>query len=911
MGYKFNPFTGNFDLVGGGGAGGSFSAGISTLGNTSGTSGTVSNQLILAGGNNITLSQSTGAGGATITISGANLGGAQTGISSIGNSETTYTSGAIQLIGSNMITVRSTTGQGFVIDATQTTQVSNVYLTGNTSLTSSNTYNAASLILRADGILSAGVSSDSLFISAPGSTAFQFVSNTSNITSNAMNTSERNNFVYSSANLNLTNVSATLGSNAISLSVAAPTGGGAALKGSGTYTQNTGTIEFANSNGITFGLSNNGTMTASHNGITQQSTQPVAASASNGSFNFSTLKFVETNGVTWATSTDGIRASVKTDYLTTAMASDAGSRFVNTSAGLNLTNISATFNSNSISLSVAAQSAQPVAASASNGSFNFSTLKFVEGSGVTWATQANGIQASVKTDYQSSNANYLTSQSNQAVSGANGSFTFQTLTFAGSNGITFSTGTQGLYASYTVPTQTNQSAIKAFGVSNTGNTAGNTGVSTGVDWVLAGSSSLTLSQSTAAGGPNTVWIQHPAWITTAMQSNAATISNIKVSAGTLSANRSDITFANSNGVTFGLETNGQITASINAVAGGFQSAGMSNLGNTSGTTGMVSNQLYLAGGNNVTLSQSINGGNATITISAGAGGGGIALANSQTTYTSGTANLSGAGAITIQSTTGQSFQISVPQTSSLSATGLVSLSTNGSTISIGVADKTIYMWQPYGLGLSSNTSIGVSSIFFSPLLPESNVSMSWVEQVWSNNISSSAANQWSRSMTFNYGLYSLNGASLSLISSSSVGMSMTASSNVSKAFTYGYGTDTVTFSTATSNHPAWDVQKVVRLPFNLSMSAGGQYFWAQQISTASGGANVNATWSQLFNAEATMASFALLEWTATSASTRFNVLEPYGFIRSATSGGLPSAMATTDASIYSNYQPYLLFEKHT
>lgn len=47
-----------------------FSAGISTLGNTAGTAGTVSNQIIFAGGNNITLSQSTGSGGNTLSIIG-------------------------------------------------------------------------------------------------------------------------------------------------------------------------------------------------------------------------------------------------------------------------------------------------------------------------------------------------------------------------------------------------------------------------------------------------------------------------------------------------------------------------------------------------------------------------------------------------------------------------------------------------------------------------------------------------------------------------------------------------------------------------------------------------------------------------------------------------------------------------
>ena len=45
------------------------------------------------------------------------------------------------------------------------------------------------------------------------------------------------------------------------------------------------------------------------------------------------------------------------------------------------------------------------------------------------------------------------------------------------------------------------------------------GISTDIEWGIAGSNSITMSQSTAAGGPNTVWVQHPAWITTATQSS--------------------------------------------------------------------------------------------------------------------------------------------------------------------------------------------------------------------------------------------------------------------------------------------------------------------------------------------------------------------------------------------------------
>jgi hypothetical protein len=49
-----------------------FKGGVSTIGNTLGDTKTVSNQIVFAGGNNITLSQSTAAAGATITISGPN-----------------------------------------------------------------------------------------------------------------------------------------------------------------------------------------------------------------------------------------------------------------------------------------------------------------------------------------------------------------------------------------------------------------------------------------------------------------------------------------------------------------------------------------------------------------------------------------------------------------------------------------------------------------------------------------------------------------------------------------------------------------------------------------------------------------------------------------------------------------------
>lgn len=73
--------------------------------------------------------------------------------------------------------------------------------------------------------------------------------------------------------------------------------------------------------------------------------------------------------------------------------------------------------------------------------------------------------------------------------------------------------------------------------------------------------------------------------------------------------------------------------------------GMSNLGNTSGTTGVLSGsavQMLFVGGTNITLSQSLNGASGTITFIGGAGGGGgsdgynILAAGTQTAATTGT-----------------------------------------------------------------------------------------------------------------------------------------------------------------------------------------------------------------------------------------------------------------------------------
>jgi hypothetical protein len=98
------------------------------------------------------------------------------------------------------------------------------------------------------------------------------------------------------------------------------------------------------------------------------------------------------------------------------------------------------------------------------------------------------------------------------------------------------------------------------------NTAGNTTASGSTIGWSAGNG-LTLS---GTNGSQVVISVGP-YITTAMLSNAATISNIKVSAGTSSINLSDLYFADSNGLSFGL--NGSTITAKRAYMSAFRQMG--------------------------------------------------------------------------------------------------------------------------------------------------------------------------------------------------------------------------------------------------------------------------------------------------------------------------------------------------
>lgn len=131
-------------------------------------------------------------------------------------------------------------------------------------------------------------------------------------------------------------------------------------------------------------------------------------------------------------------------------------------------------------------------------------------------------------------------------------------TFADSNGISF--GLSGSVITGTVATN-----YQSSGAYLTTAMASNRGT----DFVQA---TAAFAGTSASGTINSTGISVSIgpYLTTAMQSNAATISNVKLSGGTLSSLRSDLTFGDSNGISFGLNTNGVLTGTV---ATNYQSSG--------------------------------------------------------------------------------------------------------------------------------------------------------------------------------------------------------------------------------------------------------------------------------------------------------------------------------------------------
>ncbi len=705
-------------------------------------------------------------------------------------------------------------------------------------------------------------------------------------------------------------------------------GGGAALS-AGTQSVATGTVAFANSNGITFGMSGssqitarhdgmqslrvsvfsgstavsdgvsfgnaNGitfnitgsTITASHNGLTSQSAQ--AVSAGNGSFTFQTLSLADSNGVSFSTGTQGVFASHNglTSQSNQAVSAANGSSTFQTLSLANSNGVSFSTGTQGVFAShngLTSQSNQ--ALSAGNGSFAFQTASFSNANGVSFSTSAgSAIVAS---------HNGLTSQSNQALSAANGSFTFQTASFANSNGVSFSTGTQGIFASHNgLTTQTNQSG----NLSATGNTLGTNSVSatynaTGVIFAGSGVASVGVSNgsvviSVPAGGGGITAVNLSAGTTsnnltaftlsnsnnvsfglngsviTASASVATSLSNINVSAGTTSQNLSAVTFSNLNGVSFGL--NGSVVTASVAAGGG----GLTNINVSAGTTSNNLSALTFANSNGITFglnASTVTASHNGLTSQSGqafsAPGGSSAFQtlsfsnNANVSWTNSAGQVAASAWIQIEGGT----QGGPGTIISFSNGNGVTFGNNSGTITASVAaaggGATVSGWPNYPQGwATSNTSAtfgnatalgapttsATITVAIAPLVLPVAVAFNEPRMIISQSLHGASTGSITQQHAF--GIYTKNGASISL--STSYVWNMFASQNGSASMTvhYFFGTASnansasVTASASSQMRVVTGIRHLVMTNAAHTLSAG-HYFIGQIASRSSVGANV-------------------------------------------------------------------------
>ena len=393
-------------------------------------------------------------------------------------------------------------------------------------------------------------------------------------------------------------------------------------------------VVFSNANGVTFGT-NAGTVTASVNTNYQsQGAYLTTAMLSNAGSNFAGLNSAITNGLMTYNSS-GLSLNLS-NLLTTAMQSNAGSNFVNTSQS-------------SLFQQTSAMSNYLTTAMLSNAGSNFVGLNSAI-TGGSMTANSSGISINLP--------NYLTTA---MASNASSVFAGTGTTFAGTNvsgsmtlnsnglNLALSAGAGGGGGSINVSAGTTSNNMTAFTMSNangvsfglngsvlTASVAAAGGAQTGISGISAGTTILTagtlsfgnsngitfgLNGSVITGTVATNYQSQGAYLTTAMASNAATISNINFSAGTTSGNLSALTFSNSNGVTFGLN-NGTVTATV---ATNYQSQGaylttamqsnaatISNINFSAGTTSGNLSALTFSNANGVSFG--LNAGTVTATV---------------------------------------------------------------------------------------------------------------------------------------------------------------------------------------------------------------------------------------------------------------------------------------------------------
>lgn len=555
-------------------------------------------------------------------------------------------------------------------------------------------------------------------------------------------------------------------------------GGGVALS-AGANSVSNGTVVFSNSNGLSFGL-NGSTVTASHNGLTTQTVQTqsniAGISAGANSVGTGTVVFSNSNNLSFGLNGQTVTGSASYSQSTAPGAIAAGTQTATSgtivfsdSNGISFGLSGSTRITASYTVPTQSVQTQSLIAALYDGANSIST-------GTVRLSNSNGISFGINGQTLTASHNGLTSQSNQNVTAGNGGFAFQTLSFSNANGVSFGTSAgSAITASHNaITSQTNQT-LGLYAVSNT----------TG-------------------------------------QSSSSTFD-----ARTLSFHGAGIASVGYSG--------GSVVISVPAGGGagdGVVSLGMSTEGNTAGTTGTVSSgRMIFVGSGPISLSQSLNGQSGTLSIlgpatSSLSATGLVSVSVNGSTISIGAASL---GAYAVSNTTQSSSGTVDGRSISFHGAGGVSVGvSNGSVVISGATGGgggggTATMWQPFNEGVNVLGTRGNASWALNPMPtpPTAAGGVVEIDRVCIPLFITNATNSTgSMTVSMSFGLYTKNGASLSLAHSTT-------------------GTLPITFS-GTVNNSTYAGIRLFTIPWTTTID-DGRYYVAVASRTTTGGANGTAS----------------------------------------------------------------------
>lgn len=451
------------------------------------------------------------------------------------------------------------------------------------------------------------------------------------------------------------------------------------------------------------------------------------------------------------------------------------------------------------------------------------------------------------------------------------------LLLAGGNNVTLSQSVNGASATITVSAFNQTSQSNTLGMSNLGNTSGTSGVISGpgLQMLLAGGNNITLSQS-INGSSATITISAGA-AGGGAGTNTLGMSNLGNTSGTsgvISGSALQLALAGGNNITLSQSINGSsatITISAFTQSAESQSHGMSNLGNTSGTTGMASgNQVryVMVGGNNITLSQSLNGASGTLTISAAnqtVESQSIGMSNLGNT--AGTTGMASGGQVQFAIVGGNNITLSQ---SINGASGTITISGNAGSGGGGTLEFGAFVYPASGM---STQTLGVGTLNIWPMSNQANLTASYMAHIGSVGVGTSTNASVAATLGISFGLYTRNGSTLSLASSGAQAWNVTNTSNNSVASLTGY--------------------RLFTVPINVNATPG-VYWLAFLSSSATAGSN-SITISNLANVSQFIANPQTLGHFGSATNNTVNYIPGFGRY-STTTAALPASIAFSQIS---------------